>query len=196
MAQLVPENDSRLAAERIQYDAAGTRMTGYLARFKPAQNAPGCHRRVREPGPQPPHSGRRRRVRPRRVPRAGAGPAVGGRRYAGGPGSGGQDDGRAGTPGERRSPRSPPPWPISRGHAESTEGSARSGFCWGGSNGQPAGGHAGTSLNAAAPYYGMQIRPRTCRRSRRRSCSTTQDRRADQRGNRGLRGRAQGQQKT
>jgi carboxymethylenebutenolidase len=40
MAQIVPANDSRLATERIQYDAAGTQMTGYLARMKPTQKRP------------------------------------------------------------------------------------------------------------------------------------------------------------
>jgi carboxymethylenebutenolidase len=39
-AQMVPESDSRLATQRVQYDAAGARMTGYLARLKPAQKRP------------------------------------------------------------------------------------------------------------------------------------------------------------
>jgi carboxymethylenebutenolidase len=40
MAQIVSENDSRLATERIKYEAAGTQMTGYLARLKPTQKRP------------------------------------------------------------------------------------------------------------------------------------------------------------
>jgi carboxymethylenebutenolidase len=40
MAQIVPENDSRLATERIKYDAAGTQWTAYLARLKPTQKRP------------------------------------------------------------------------------------------------------------------------------------------------------------
>jgi carboxymethylenebutenolidase len=40
MAQIVPATDSRLATERIQYDAAGTQMTGYLARLKPTEKRP------------------------------------------------------------------------------------------------------------------------------------------------------------
>jgi carboxymethylenebutenolidase len=38
---IVPDNDSRLAIDRIEYDAAGTKMKGYLARLKDGRKRPG-----------------------------------------------------------------------------------------------------------------------------------------------------------
>ncbi len=40
LAQVVAPSDERLATERASYDAAGTRMTGYLARLKGGQKRP------------------------------------------------------------------------------------------------------------------------------------------------------------
>lgn len=40
-APIVAEDDSRLAAGRIEYDAAGTKMAGYLARLKGGRKRPG-----------------------------------------------------------------------------------------------------------------------------------------------------------
>jgi carboxymethylenebutenolidase len=41
LAQTVPENDERLAVERVPYEAAGAKLTGYLVRLKGGQKRPG-----------------------------------------------------------------------------------------------------------------------------------------------------------
>lgn len=38
--QIIPENDGRLSASRIEYDAAGSKMAGYLARLKAKARSP------------------------------------------------------------------------------------------------------------------------------------------------------------
>jgi carboxymethylenebutenolidase len=40
MAQIVAENDARLVSSTAEYDAAGTKVTGYLARLKGGQKRP------------------------------------------------------------------------------------------------------------------------------------------------------------
>jgi carboxymethylenebutenolidase len=39
-AQIVPESDDRLVTGRVQYDAGGAKMTGYMARLKGGQKRP------------------------------------------------------------------------------------------------------------------------------------------------------------
>ena len=154
MAQTIPENDSRLAAGRIQYDAAGTQMTGYLARLKPTQKRPAVLVISENRGLNPHIQDVARRVAvegflalaPDPLSSSGGTPA---------------DENEAAkmigslNPKETLARFAATVAFLAR-HAESTGKVGVVGFCWGGGlvNQLAAG---GTSLNAGVAYYGAQI---------------------------------------
>jgi carboxymethylenebutenolidase len=153
-AQVVPEHDSRLAAERITYDAAGTQMTGYLARLKPGQKRPAVLVISENRGLSPHIQDVARRMAlegflslaPDVLSPMGGTPA---------------DDSQA----PKMIGSLDPKETVARlaatvaflaRHAESTGKVGAVGFCWGGGmvNQLAA---AGTSLNAGVAYYGAQL---------------------------------------
>ena len=154
MAQTIPEDDSRLAAESIQYDAAGTKMTGYLARPKPAQKRPavivisenrGLNAHIRDVARRVALDGFLA-LAPDPLSPLGGTPA---------------DDAEAAkmigslNPADTVARLAATVAFLAR-HAESTGKVGAVGFCWGGGmvNQLAA---AGTSLNAGVAYYGAQI---------------------------------------
>jgi carboxymethylenebutenolidase len=153
-AQMIPESDSRLAAARIQYDAAGTQMTGYLARLKPTQKRPAVIVISENRGLNAHIQDVARRVAvegflalaPDALSPLGGTPA---------------DEAQAAKmigsldPKETVARMAATVALLAR-HAESTGKVGVVGFCWGGGmvNQLAA---AGTSLNAGVAYYGAQI---------------------------------------
>jgi hypothetical protein len=68
-AAVIAEDDPRLATEAATYDAAGTKVGGYLRPPEGRLEAAGGCRDPREPGPQPAHQGRHPPAGRGRVPR-------------------------------------------------------------------------------------------------------------------------------
>jgi len=153
-AQVVAENDDRLAIARVEYDAGGIKISGYLARLKGGQKRPavivihenrGLNAHIQDVA-------RRMAVEgflafaPDMLSPLGGTPA---------------DDSKAsGMIGslipEETVARLAAAVPFLARHAESTGKVGAVGFCWGGGmvNRLAA---AGTSLNAGVPYYGSQL---------------------------------------
>ena len=140
MAQIVAENDARLVSSTAEYDAAGTKVTGYLARLKGGQKRPAVLV-IHENRGLNPHT--------QDVARRAA--VEGFLAYA--------PDMMA-LPGGLNSPDTVARLAAAVGflakHPESTGKVGVVGFCWGGGmvNRLAA---AGTSMNAGVPYYGAQI---------------------------------------
>ncbi len=139
-AQIIPENDSRLATSTAEYDASGTKVTGYLARPKGAQKLPAVLVIHENRGLNPHIQDVARHV------------AVDGfLAYA---------PDMMSLPGGLNSPDTVARLAAAVGflakHPDSTGKVGVVGFCWGGGmvNRLAA---AGTSLNAAVSYYGPQI---------------------------------------
>lgn len=153
-AQVVAENDDRLAIARVEYDAGGTKISGYLARLKGGQKRPavivihenrGLNAHIQDVA-------RRMAVEgflafaPDMLSPLGGTPA---------------DESKAsGMIGslipEETVARLAAAVPFLARHPESTGKVGAVGFCWGGGmvNRLAA---AGTSLNAGVPYYGSQL---------------------------------------
>jgi carboxymethylenebutenolidase len=154
MAQVIPENDGRLAGERIQYDAAGTQMTGYLARLKPTQKRPAVIVISENRGLTPHIQDVARRVAVEGFLALAPDPLS---PLGGTP----KDEAEAAkmigslNPKETVARLAATVAFLAR-HAESTGKVGVVGFCWGGGmvNQLAA---AGTSLNAGVAYYGAQI---------------------------------------
>ncbi len=154
LAQIVPENDDRLSTDRVEYDAAGTKMAGYLARLKGTQKRPAVIVVHENRGLNPHIRDVARRLAlegflvlaPDILSPAGGTPT---------------DEDQAakmiGTlkPDETLA-RFAAAVPFLARHAQSTGKVGVVGFCWGGGvvNQLAA---AGTSLAAGVSYYGMQI---------------------------------------
>ena len=153
-AQIIAENDDRLSASRAEYDAAGTKMAGYLAHLKGSTKRPGVIVIHENRGLNPHIQDVARRVAvegflalaPDMLSPLGGTPP--------------EDDKAAKmigslNPAETLA-RLAATVPYLASHAGSTGKVGVVGFCWGGGmvNRLSA---AGTSLNAGVSYYGMQL---------------------------------------
>lgn len=155
-APIVAATDDRLAVERATYDAAGTQMTGYLARLKPhgGQKRPAVIVVHENRGLNPHIEDVTRRLAlegflafaPDALAPLGGTPAD-------------EDKARemigtlnAGDTVTRLAAAVP----FLARHAESTGKVGAVGFCWGGGMANRLAA-AGTSLNASVPYYGGQL---------------------------------------
>jgi carboxymethylenebutenolidase len=153
-AQVIAEKNDRLAVERAEYDAAATKMAGYLARLKGGSRRPAVLV-IHENRGLTPHIqdvARRFAVEgflafaPDILSPFGGTPA---------------DDARvrelfAGLNPEETVARLAAAVPFLAKHRESTGKVGVVGFCWGGGMANRLAA-AGTSLNAAVPYYGTQL---------------------------------------
>ena len=154
LAQTVPEDDDRLASGRVEYDAAGTKMAGYLARLKGNQKRPAVIVIHENRGLNPHIRDVARRLAlegflvlaPDMLSPAGGTPAdedeatkmIGGLNPA------------------ETIARLSAAVPYLARHAESTGKVGVVGFCWGGGMVNQLA-VAGTSLAAGVSYYGMQV---------------------------------------
>ncbi len=153
-AQIVAENDGRLAVSRTEYDAAGAKMTGYLARQKGGAKRPAVIVIHENRGLNPHIQDVARRMAaegflalaPDALSPLGGTPP--------------EEDKAAKMIGslnaEETVARLAAAVSFLAGHAESAGKVGVVGFCWGGGmvNRLAA---AGTSLNAGVAYYGMQL---------------------------------------
>jgi carboxymethylenebutenolidase len=153
-AQIVPESDERLAISRVEYDAAGTKIAGYLARLKGGAKRPGVIVIHENRGLNPHIQDVARRVAvegflalaPDMLSPLGGTPP--------------EEDKAAKMIGSLNPAetvvRLAAAVPYLARHEESTGKVGVVGFCWGGGmvNRLAA---AGTSLNAGVSYYGMQL---------------------------------------
>lgn len=153
-AQIIPENDGRLAISRVEYDAAGTKIAGYLARLKGGAKRPGVIVIHENRGLNPHIQDVARRMAaegflalaPDMLSPLGGTPS---------------EEDRATkmigslNPGETVA-RLAAAVPFLVNHEESAGKVGVVGFCWGGGmvNRLAA---AGTALNAGVSYYGMQL---------------------------------------
>ncbi len=153
-AQIIPENDERLNISRAEYDAAGTKITGYLARLKGGSKRPAVIVIHENRGLNPHIQDVTRRM------------AVEGflafapdmlSPLGGTPSEQGEATKMLGSlnPAETVA-RLAAAVPYMAGHPESAGKVGVVGFCWGGGMANRLAA-AGTSLNAAVPYYGSQL---------------------------------------
>ncbi len=153
-AQIIPENDGRLNLSRVEYDAAGTNIAGYLARLKGGSKRPAVIVIHENRGLNPHIQDVTRRL------------AVEGflafapdmlSPLGGTPSEQGEATKMIGSlnPAETVA-RLAAAVPYMAGHPESTGKVGVVGFCWGGGMANRLAA-AGTSLNAAVPYYGSQL---------------------------------------
>lgn len=154
LAQTVPEDDDRLASGRVEYDAAGTKMAGYLARLKGNQKRPAVIVIHENRGLNPHIRDVARRLAlegflvlaPDMLSPAGGTPAD-------------EDEATkmigALKPAETLA-RLSAAVPYLARHAESTGKVGVVGFCWGGGMVNQLAAE-GASLAASVSYYGMQV---------------------------------------
>jgi carboxymethylenebutenolidase len=154
LAQKVAENDDRLAIARVEYEAGGAKISGYLARLKGGQKRPGVIVIHENRGLNPHIQDVARRLAvegflalaPDMLSPLGGTPS---------------DETKAtqmigGLNADETIARLAAAVPFLARHAESTGKVGVVGFCWGGGyvNRLAA---AGTSLNAGVAYYGAQL---------------------------------------
>ena len=153
-AQIITENDERLNLSRVEYDAAGTKIAGYLARLKGSTKRPAVIVIHENRGLNPHIQDVTRRM------------AVEGF-LALGPDMLSPLGGTPSEPSEATKmigslkpaetvARLAAAVPYLAGHPESTGKVGVVGFCWGGGMANRLAA-AGTSLNAVVPYYGSQL---------------------------------------
>jgi len=153
-AQIVAENDDRLATTRVEYDAGGVKISGYLARLKGGQKRPAVIVIHENRGLQPHIQDVARRLAlegflafaPDMLSPLGGTP---------------KEEAKAtqmiGTlNADETVARLAAAVPFMAHHAESTGKVGAIGFCWGGAMANRLAA-AGTSLNASVPYYGRQL---------------------------------------
>ena len=153
-AQIVAENDDRLDIARVEYDAAGTKISGYLARLKGGQKRPAVIVIHENRGLTPHIQDVARRMAlegflafaPDMLSPLGGTPAD-----------------QSNTPqlfaklnADETVARLAAAVPFLAKHPESTGKVGAVGFCWGGGMANRLAA-AGTTLNAAVPYYGRQL---------------------------------------
>jgi carboxymethylenebutenolidase len=153
LAQTIPENDGRLVTERVEFDAAGVKLSGYLARLKGGQKRPAVIVIHENRGLNPHIQDVARRLAVEgfltlavdMLSPVGGTPA---------------DESKAtqmfgGLKPEETVARLAATVPFLAGHKESNGKVGVVGFCWGGGyvNRLAA---AGTTLNAGVAYYGAQ----------------------------------------
>ena len=153
-APIVPENDGRLATDRIEYDAGGTKVAGYLARLKGGAKRPAVIVIHENRGLNPHIQDVARRM------------AVEGflalapdmlSPLGGTPSDEAQASKMIGSLNAAETvSRLAAAVPFLAGHAESTGKAGVVGFCWGGGNVNRLAA-AGASLNAGVAYYGAQL---------------------------------------
>jgi len=153
-AQIVAENDDRLVAATVEYDAAGTKMSGYLARLKGGQKRPavivihenrGLNAHIRDVARRMALDGFLAFAPDMLSPLGGT------------PTDESKISGMFGSlVAEETVARLAAAVPFLARHPESTGKVGAIGFCWGGGyvNRLAA---AGTSLNAGVSYYGSQL---------------------------------------
>ena len=153
-AQIVAENDDRLDIARVEYDASGTKINGYLARLKGGQKRPAVIVIHENRGLNPHIRDVARRMAlegflafaPDMLSPLGGTPA---------------DDSKVpqmlGTlNADETVARLAAAVPFLAKHPESTGKVGAVGFCWGGAMANRLAA-AGTTLAAAVPYYGRQL---------------------------------------
>jgi carboxymethylenebutenolidase len=153
-AQIIGENDDRLAIARVEYDAGGTKIAGYLARLKGGQKRPAVIVIHENRGLNPHIQDVARRLAvegflafaPDMLSPLGGTPA---------------DQTQATQMirtlnADETAARLASAVPFLARHAESTGKVGAIGFCWGGGMANRLAA-AGTSLNASVPYYGAQL---------------------------------------
>jgi carboxymethylenebutenolidase len=153
-AQIVADNDDRLAIARVEYDAGGTKISGYLARLKGGQKRPAVIVIHENRGLNPHIQDVARRL------------AVEGflafapdmlSPLGGTPADETKATGMIGTlNADETVARLAAAVPFLAHHAESTGKVGAVGFCWGGAMANRLAA-AGTTLNASIPYYGRQL---------------------------------------
>jgi carboxymethylenebutenolidase len=153
-AQIVVENDDRLVTATVEYDAAGTKISGYLARLKGGQKRPavivihenrGLNAHIRDVARRMALEGFLSFAPDMLSPLGGT------------PADESKISGMFGSlVAEETVARLAAAVPFLARHPESTGKVGAIGFCWGGGfvNRLAA---AGTSLNAGVPYYGSQL---------------------------------------
>ena len=153
-AQIVAENDDRLVTATVEYDAAGTKISGYLARLKGGQKRPavivihenrGLNAHIRDVARRMALEGFLSFAPDMLSPLGGT------------PADESKISGMFGSlVAEETVARLAAAVPFLARHPESTGKVGAIGFCWGGGfvNRLAA---AGTSLNAGVPYYGSQL---------------------------------------
>ncbi len=152
--QIVAQDDDRLSISEAEWDAAGTRVTGYLARLKGGERRPGVIVIHENRGLNPHIQDVARRIAlegflalaPDMLSPLGGTPA---------------DENRAremlgSLNQEETLGRLAAAVPFLAGHPESTGKVGAVGFCWGGGYANLLAA-AGTSLAASVPYYGRQL---------------------------------------
>jgi carboxymethylenebutenolidase len=152
--QIVAQDDERLDISEAEWDADGTRVTGYLARLKGGERRPGVIVIHENRGLNPHIQDVARRMAlegflalaPDMLSPLGGTPA---------------DENRArqmlrGLTQEETVARLAAAVPFLAGHPESTGKVGAVGFCWGGGYANLLAA-AGTSLAASVPYYGRQL---------------------------------------
>jgi len=155
-ASTVSEDDPRLATETAAYDAAGTRMSGYLARSRDAARAPGVVV-VHENRGLNPHIrdvARRFALQGFLAFAADALAPLGGTPAD-------EDQARdmiQGLDREQTVSRLAAAVPFLAGHPQSTGRTGAVGFCWGGAMANRLAA-AGTALTAVVSYYGATLPP-------------------------------------
>ncbi|MBZ5498624.1 MAG: dienelactone hydrolase family protein [Acidobacteriia bacterium] len=153
-AQMISENDDRLAIARVEYEAGGTKISGYLARLKGGQKRPAVIVIHENRGLNPHIQDVARRLAvegflafaPDLLSPLGGTPP---------------DDTKASQMirtlnADETVARLAAAVPFLARHAESTGKVGAVGFCWGGGMANRLAA-AGTSLNASVPYYGAQL---------------------------------------
>lgn len=155
LAQTIPETDERLATARVEYEAGGVKIAGYLARLKGGQKRPGVIVIHENRGLNPHIQDVARRVAvegflafaPDMLSPLGGTPE--------------DQDQAAKMIGSLNAAetvtRAAGAVPFLARHAESTGKVGVVGFCWGGGMVNQVAAAAGTSLNAGVAYYGMQV---------------------------------------
>lgn len=154
LAQKVAENDDRLAIARVEYEAGGAKISGYLARLKGGQKRPGVIVIHENRGLNPHIQDVARRLAvegflalaPDMLSPLGGTPS---------------DETKAtqmigGLNADETIARLAATVPFLARHAESTGKVGVVGFCWGGGYVNRLA-PAGTSLNAGVAYYGAQL---------------------------------------
>ncbi len=154
LAQIVAENDDRLAVARLEYDAGGVKISGYLARLKGGQKRPAVIVIHENRGLTPHIQDVARRLAldgflafaPDMLSPLGGTP----------------EDATKATQmigtlnADETVARLAAAVPFMAHHTESTGKVGAIGFCWGGAMANRLAA-AGTSLNASVPYYGRQL---------------------------------------
>jgi carboxymethylenebutenolidase len=152
--QIVAQDDDRLNISRAEWDADGTRVTGYLARLKGGEKRPGVIVIHENRGLNPHIQDVIRRMAlegflalaPDMLSPLGGTPSDE---------SGAREMLRSLDP-EETLVRLAAAVPFLAGHPESTGKVGAVGFCWGGGYANQLAA-AGTSLGASVPYYGRQL---------------------------------------